>query len=163
MPPGATSVATVNATLGLAGYTVATVNATVLRLFTSTLAAAVNVSATAISIGSVTDYTFGAGGRRLLTAGVQVAFGVSGLSPASAASVSATLSALATSQQSVQALLTAMQSAGLSALLGVELTAGPVVSTAVVLHSPVSSAAASLLAAVWRYLAAAAVAALLAM
>ena len=160
LPPGATTVATVNATVGLAGYTAATFNATLLSGFTSALAATVNVSQTAINVGSVTDYTVGAGGRRLLIAGVKVAFGISNLEPATAAAVAGTLSALATSQQSVHAMLTALQAAGLSMLSGVELTAGPVVSTSVVLQTPPASSAVTAKAAVWCFLAAAAVAAL---
>ena len=97
----------------------------------------------------------------LLTAGVKVAFSVSNQSPSAATAVASTLSALSTSSQSMQALQAALQAAGLSALSGVELIAAPAVSTAVVLQG-VSSAAVTLkmAAAPWRYLAAAAVAAL---
>ena len=65
LPPGAAAVATVNATVGLAGYTVATFDAAARRGFTTAMAAALSVSQSAISVNSVTDYTVGAGGRRL--------------------------------------------------------------------------------------------------
>ena len=158
-PPGYVTVSTVSATLGLAGYTSSTFAAAAVRSdFASSVAAVLNVSQPAVAIASVTDYTVGASGRRLLVAGVQVAFVVTVPSPAAAASVAAALTAVVGSPSALQSFTTTLQAAGLSALSGLELIAGPTVAT-VVVAAPTSTAT-SAFAAPWRYLVGIAVAVL---
>ena len=118
LPPGQKPAIafTINATLSLAGLTVATFNNTAQNAFLSTLATTISVPPDAVAINSITATALPAGRRRqLLQSGVVIAFGV--VSPfqalanqTAAAIVSATTGSGATAF--VAALNTALTSAG---------------------------------------------------
>jgi hypothetical protein len=141
MPPAPPGTKTkVAAAVGLSGYTVATFNTAAQTSFTSGIATLAGVATSAVTITSVTSYTVGAAGRRLLAEGVNVAFAVEVADSTSATAMTATITT-ATAPGNSAVLVTAMQTAGLTAVTGVELTAAPAVS-----QSPavaVNSAAAS--------------------
>jgi hypothetical protein len=135
-PPGTAIVTTVEAAVGLSGYTVASFDTAAQSSFTSGIATLAGVAQSAVTITGVTSYTVG--GRRLLAEGVNVAFKIVVADAASATSMTATIST-ATAPGNSAALVSAMQTAGLTAVTGVELTAAPAVSQVAVSSSSSSA------------------------
>ena len=126
----------VSARMGLSGYTPATFGTAAAQAsFTAGLSAVLRVRASDITITGTAAYTTTAAGhRRLLDAGVEVAFYVAAADGTTATALAASLTAVAASPA---ALVTALQSAGLMAVTSLAVTSPPLVT---VVPAPAPSA-----------------------
>jgi hypothetical protein len=116
----------VAAAVGLTGYTVATFNTTAQTSFKNGVATLAGVASSKVTITNITSYIVGAAGRRLLAEGVNVAFEIEVDDATAATAVTATITT-ATAPSNSAALVSAMQTAVLTAITGVEVTAAPAV------------------------------------
>ena len=130
-PPARTVIKTlnpaysVNAAVGLAGFTKATFQDAAQTAFSYGMASALAVAPDDVEVTSVSDYAFGGGssGRRMLAAGINIAFAVVTDTNENAGALISNIGAVASSPASLSA---ALQGAGLAVnASSLELTQGP--------------------------------------